>query len=119
VLCDRLARDDRHSSPVRFVSKWYLGIGIVETGNPWLLAVLLGGALLAAVYLLPVVYRMYFREPALTPDDKTVTEGREAPAAMLAPLLIATVLTFVLGLGAELPGMPVDLARMAAESFFH
>lgn len=102
-----------------FVSKWYLGIGIVETGNPWLLAVLLGGALLAAVYLLPVVYRMYFREPALMPDDKTVTEGREAPAAMLAPLLIATVLTFVLGLGAELPGMPVDLARMAAESFFH
>jgi multicomponent Na+:H+ antiporter subunit D len=102
-----------------FVSKWYLGIGMLETGNPWLLAVLLGGALMAAVYLLPIVYRMYFREPVITPDDKTVAEGREAPVTMLAPLVVATVLTFILGLGASLPGMPVDLARMAAESFFH
>ena len=102
-----------------FVSKWYLGIGMLETGNPWLLAVLLGGALMAAVYLLPIVYRMYFREPVLTPDDKTAAEGREAPGAMLAPLVVATILTFVLGLGASLPGMPVALARMAAESFFH
>ncbi len=102
-----------------FTSKWYLGLGMLETDNPWLLAVLLGGALMAAIYLLPIVYRMYFREPAITPEDLTVTEGREAPATMLAPLVIATALTVVLGIGASLPGMPVALARMAAEAFFH
>jgi multicomponent Na+:H+ antiporter subunit D len=102
-----------------FVSKWYLGLGMLETGNPWLLVVLLGGALMAAIYLLPIVYRMYFREPVMTGDDKISTEGREAPATMLVPLIVATVITFALGLGASLPGMPVSLARMAAEAFFH
>ncbi|MDP2299331.1 MAG: proton-conducting transporter membrane subunit, partial [Actinomycetota bacterium] len=102
-----------------FVSKWYLGLGMLETGNPLLLVVLLGGALLAAVYLLPIVYRMYFREPVLTADDKITAEGREAPASMLVPLVIVTLLTIALGLSASLPGMPVSLARMAAETFFH
>lgn len=102
-----------------FVSKWYLGLGMLETGNPLLLVVLLGGALLAAIYLLPIVYRMYFREPVLTADDKVTTEGREAPASMLVPLVIVTLLTIALGLGASLPGMPVSLARIAAETFFH
>jgi multicomponent Na+:H+ antiporter subunit D len=92
---------------------------MLETENPWLLAVLLGGALMAGVYLLPIVYRMYFREPVLTAQDKIAEEGREAPASMLVPLVITTVLTVFLGLGAALPGMPADLARMAAEAFFH
>jgi len=102
-----------------FVSKWYLGLGMLETENPWLLAVLLGGALMAGVYLLPIVYRMYFREAVLTAEDKIAEEGREAPASMLVPLVITTALTVFLGLGAALPGMPADLARMAAEAFFH
>lgn len=102
-----------------FTSKWYLGLGMLETEDPLLLLVLLGGALMAAVYLLPIVYRMYFREPALTPDDLTQIEGREAPASMLGPLVVATALTVLLGIGASLPGMPVSLARMAAEAFFH
>ena len=102
-----------------FVSKWYLGLGMLETGNPLLLIVLLGGALMAAIYLLPIVYSMYFREPTLTAEDKIATEGREAPVTMLAPLVAVTILTIALGLGSSLPGMPVSLARMAAEAFFH
>jgi len=102
-----------------FTSKWYLGLGMLETGNPLLLIVLLAGALMAAIYLLPIVYRMYFREPVITSDDKITAEGREAPASMLIPLVITTVLTIALGLGASLPGMPVSLARMAVEAFFH
>lgn len=102
-----------------FVSKWYLGLGMLETENPLLLIVLLGGALMAAIYLLPIVFRLYFREPVLTADDKITAEGREAPASMLVPLVIVTLLTIALGLGASLPGMPVSLARMAAETFFH
>jgi multicomponent Na+:H+ antiporter subunit D len=102
-----------------FVSKWYLGLGMLETENPLLLVVLLGGALMAAIYLLPIVFRLYFREPVLTADDKIAAEGREAPASMLVPLVIVTLLTIALGLGAQLSGMPVSLARMAAETFFH
>lgn len=102
-----------------FTSKWYLGLGMLEAEKPWLLAVLLGGALMAAIYLLPIVYRMYFREPVITPEDRTVAEGREAPATMLGPLVAATAITLLLGIGASLPGMPVALARMATDAFFH
>ncbi len=102
-----------------FVSKWYLGLGMLESEKPLLLIVLLGGALMAAIYLLPIVYRMYFREAVLTAEDKIATEGREAPASMLVPLVITSLLTVALGLGAALPWMPADLARMAAEAFFH
>ena len=102
-----------------FVSKWYLGLGMLESDKPLLLIVLLGAALLAGIYLLPIVYRMYFREPILTADDKIAIEGREAPASMLVPLVITSLLTVALGLGAALPWMPAALARMAAEAFFH
>jgi multicomponent Na+:H+ antiporter subunit D len=102
-----------------FVSKWYLGLGMLEADKPLLLIVLLGGALMAAIYLLPIVYRMYFREPVLTAEDKIAEEGREAPASMLVPLIAATVLTIALGLGAALSWMPAALARMAVEAFFH
>jgi multicomponent Na+:H+ antiporter subunit D len=102
-----------------FVSKWYLGLGILETEHPLLLAVLLGGALLAAIYLLPIVYRMYFKPPVLTPEDRVTAEGREAPASMLVPLVAVTVLTILFGLAASTPFGPVWLARMAAETFFH
>lgn len=102
-----------------FVSKWYLGLGMLEADKPLLLIVLLGGALMAAIYLLPIVYRMYFREPVLSAEDKIAEEGREAPVSMLAPLIAATALTIALGLGAALSWMPASLARMAAEAFFH
>lgn len=102
-----------------FVSKWYLGLGMLEADKPLLLIVLLGGALMAAIYLLPIVYRMYFRTPVLTSEDKIAEEGREAPASMLVPLIAATAFTIALGLGAALPWMPAALARMAAEAFFH
>lgn len=43
-----------------FVSKWWIGVGMVEADQPLYLAVLLGGALLAAAYLMPIVYTAWF-----------------------------------------------------------
>src|SRR5438445_1101332 len=45
-----------------FVSKWYLAIGSLQRGSPWLLGVLLTSSLLTAAYLGPVVYKAYFEE---------------------------------------------------------
>ena len=45
-----------------FVSKWYLALGSVERGSPWLLGVLLVSSLLSAAYLGPVVYKAYFED---------------------------------------------------------
>jgi multicomponent K+:H+ antiporter subunit A len=43
-----------------FVSKWYLGVGAIETGNAWVIAVLAGSSVLNAIYFLPIVYRAWF-----------------------------------------------------------
>ncbi|MCE5203764.1 MAG: oxidoreductase [Actinomycetia bacterium] len=105
-----------------FVSKWYLGLGILEAQQPLYLIVLIGGALIAAIYLLPMVYRAYFREPRPLAEGVSLASGadvsREAPVSMLAPLGVAVGISIVLGLLASVEGSPLSLARVAAESFF-
>lgn len=105
-----------------FVSKWYLGLGMLEVREPVYLAVLIGGALMAAIYLLPIVYRAYFRDPRPLAADAAIDAGAEpageAPLTMLIPLWVASGLTVVLGLLASVRGLPLSLARTAVETFF-
>lgn len=105
-----------------FVSKWWLGLGMLEVGEPLALVVLLAGALLAAAYLLPVVYVATFAPaPGAGSARRTPTNGRlggEAAASMLVPTLIAGALTLVLGLVSHLPGFPLELARLATQGWF-
>jgi multicomponent Na+:H+ antiporter subunit D len=44
-----------------FVSKWFLGTGTIEAGEPLLALVVIGSGLLTAGYLLPIVHRAFFR----------------------------------------------------------
>ena len=75
-----------------FVSKWYLAIGSLERGSPWLLGVLLASSLLTAAYLGPVVYKAYFEE---SPD---VGHGhvREVPW-IVVPLVVTALASLLLG----------------------
>jgi multicomponent Na+:H+ antiporter subunit D len=101
-----------------FVSKWFLGLGMLDVGQPAYLAVLLGGALLAAVYLMPIVYAAYFRPPSAAVLAIPERKGAEAPASMLGPLVAAVLITVLLGIASSLPGMPLSLARLAAAIAF-
>ncbi|KAF0208497.1 MAG: NADH dehydrogenase [Actinobacteria bacterium] len=101
-----------------FVSKWYLGLGMLDADQPLYLAVLLGGALLAAVYLLPIVYAAYFKPPSAAVLALPERSGLEAPLTMLVPLVAAIVLTIALGLVSSVQGMPLSLARLAAAIAF-
>ena len=98
-----------------FISKWVLGVGMLEAGHPLVLLVLLGGALLAALYLLQPVWMAYFHAPGAT-----APQGRrpEAPLSMLIPLLLAALLSILLGLAAAMPGLPLSLAERAVAVFF-
>ncbi len=100
-----------------FTSKWYLGLGVLDAGKPLYLVVLLGGALLAAVYLLPIIYAAYFKEPSPVVRDLLAKGSTaEAPWTMLGPLLAGTALTVVLGICASASGLPLSLAKLAAET---
>jgi multicomponent Na+:H+ antiporter subunit D len=75
-----------------FVSKWYLAVGSLERGSPWLLAVLLASSLLTAAYLGPIVYKAYFEESPREDHH----EIREVPW-IVVPLALTALASFLLG----------------------
>jgi multicomponent Na+:H+ antiporter subunit D len=101
-----------------FVSKWQLGLGGIDAGEPWILVVLLTSSLLNAAYFLPVVYALWFgssEEATVEPGLRTTRLRLEAPPALLLPAVSTAVLALLAGLLAGLPYSPLELAREIAE----
>lgn len=74
-------------------SKWYLGLGLVETSQLLLLAVLMFSSLLNIAYLLPIPVRAFFSKPA---SGKHYTEIKEAPKTILLAMIITSTTCVVL-----------------------
>ncbi len=93
---------------IGFVTKWFLLEGALEKGWWPVAAVVILSGLLALVYVWRIVEAAYFRAPA------PAVEGiREAPAIMLAPMLILAVVNIFFGVDGTLIG---DLATAAAQA---
>ncbi|MFK7942204.1 MAG: proton-conducting transporter membrane subunit [Paracoccaceae bacterium] len=74
-------------------SKWWIGMGAFEAGEPWVIAVLMVSSLLNVAYLLPIVARGWFvPEPEGAPPPKV----HEAPFPAVAALTITAILCVVL-----------------------
>jgi multicomponent Na+:H+ antiporter subunit D len=95
---------------IMFASKWFLGSGAVAQGQVVFLFVYLVAGLLASAYLLPIVFRAFFRR---SPDFPAYSE---APLLMVVPLLITAALTLVWGLTPNTPLRFLDLAQAVAAS---
>lgn len=87
-----------------FISKWYLFLGSMEAGQMPIIIVLAASTILNACYFLPVVYAAFFREA--NPGGGI----REAPAFMVAPLVLTALGALALFFT---PGLFLDLAKMA------
>jgi len=74
-------------------SKWYLGLGAVETGQLILLGVLMASSLLNIAYLLPIPVRAFFSKPT---GGEHYTEIKEAPKTILLAMLITSITCVVL-----------------------
>ncbi|MDP3013826.1 MAG: monovalent cation/H+ antiporter subunit D family protein [Candidatus Subteraquimicrobiales bacterium] len=98
-----------------FITKWYLLNGALEMSPAQIgfVVVLLLSSFLNASYFLPIVYRAYFVKPL--DGDVTVNE---AHWTMLIPCIICAFYIIGLGLFIELPLVPFQLAKTAAEQFF-
>ena len=68
-------------------SKWFLGLGAVETGQLLLLGVLMASSLLNILYLLPIPVRAFFSRPA---NGQHYTQIAEAPTPMLLAMVITS-----------------------------
>ncbi|WP_346797150.1 proton-conducting transporter membrane subunit [Halomonas sp. Bachu 37] len=97
-----------------FVTKWYLGMGAVQAGMPWVIGVLVLSSLLNAIYFLPILHRLWFRfGPAHGhgdwPDEHRL--GRlETSAWLLWPTMATALFSVLAGLLAGMPMSPLDWA---------
>jgi multicomponent Na+:H+ antiporter subunit D len=96
-----------------FVSKWYLGIGAIEAQAYWVLLVLAASSALNAMYLLPIVYRVWFK-PAVSTSVKKVTT-KDANWMMLLPPVLTVSLALAAGLLANSQFSPLYWAKLIAQ----
>ncbi|MGV0837995.1 complex I subunit 5 family protein [Mycolicibacterium thermoresistibile] len=105
-----------------FLSKWYLGVGAIDSGDGWVVAVLIASSLLNGAYFLPIVYRMWWKDPP--PDADWYQPGfryrvrTEAPAALLMPPLVTAGAVIAVGVFAGLSYSPLELARFIVEGAY-
>ncbi|MFP4044143.1 MAG: complex I subunit 5 family protein [Rhodosalinus sp.] len=92
-----------------FVTKIYLGIGALQAGAGWVLAVLGASTLLNAAYFLPLLSRLWFRDPA--PD----ASGDEKVPALVVPAVVAALAALASGLLAASPLSPLGWATLISE----
>ena len=95
-----------------FITKWYLGLGSLEAGQPWVILVLLASTLLNAAYFLPILHRVWFRPARHAPATRPAREG---PLLLLLPPLITGALALLTGLFAAAPFTPLEWAVLITE----
>ncbi|WP_045215046.1 complex I subunit 5 family protein [Desulfonatronovibrio magnus] len=96
-----------------FISKWYLGLGGLDSNNAWVLGVLVLSSILNAAYFLPVIHTMWFEKPDR--EWKTIRSSRlEAPWMLLTPPAITALAALLAGLFANWEWSPLGVARQIA-----
>lgn len=113
-----------------FVSKWYLALGSLDADSIFFVVILLLSSLLGAVYFLPIIYTAFFQSPKDEEDKDNSSEKshhkeededsegfKEAPWVMVVPVIIGAIGVIVLGLFSWTPGLPLSLAKAAADIF--
>jgi multicomponent Na+:H+ antiporter subunit D len=99
-----------------FVSKWYLGVGAMDSNMAvWILPVLAASSLLNAAYFLPILYRAWFNNPRGDwPQEHIPARRLETYATLLFPPLFTAALSLAAGLFASLPFSPLEWAKLIA-----
>ncbi|HVL75062.1 MAG TPA: proton-conducting transporter membrane subunit [Noviherbaspirillum sp.] len=103
-----------------FISKWYLGLGALDSGAGWALALLAVSSLLNAAYFLPILYRAWFKHPAAPFENLIPRRGRwETSRLLLIPPLATAVMTVAAGLFAAYPISPLGWAQLIVSLQYH
>ncbi|MGI9435118.1 MAG: proton-conducting transporter membrane subunit, partial [Geminicoccaceae bacterium] len=96
---------------VGFVTKWYLIEGAFQAGNWLAVIVILLSGILAIIYTWRVIETAYFQPP---PDGRETV--REAPAAMLVPLVLLAGACLIFGISAT---WTMDVVLAAADTLIN
>jgi multicomponent Na+:H+ antiporter subunit D len=101
-----------------FISKWYLGLGALQAGQYWVIPVLIGSSLLNAAYFLPVLHRIWFREPPDAWPAERDFGNKETAWALLMPPLVTALLALLAGLMASAWFSPLEWVQFIAQRDF-
>ncbi len=96
-----------------FITKWYISLGALESGQWWFLLVMITSSLLNAAYFLPIVHLAFFK-----PARGDAVPVKEARPTLLIPTLVCAAWVLLLGTMSEVPGMPFSLAEAAVRFVF-
>jgi multicomponent Na+:H+ antiporter subunit D len=99
-----------------FVSKWYLGLGGLQAGEPWVIAVLAGSSLLNALYFLPLLYRAWLKPADALPSTAEMAAAR--PWMLILPAAVTAAAALGAGLLAGLSFSPLGWATLIAEDIY-
>ncbi len=106
-----------------FIGKWNLALGALAAGKPIYVAALIISAMLSSAYLLPIVYKAFFKKPVSSQHEGSFPEEHSGPKehgeankGMLIPLLITAAVSIVLGVYPNAGAHLYDLAAMAVQS---
>jgi multicomponent Na+:H+ antiporter subunit D len=97
-----------------FVSKWYLGVGGLEGGAGWIVAILAASSVLNAAYFLPILYRAWFLPAPGAWEEREPRRRLETRAALLLPALVTGGASLAAGLFAAADLSPLELAQRIA-----
>jgi multicomponent Na+:H+ antiporter subunit D len=79
-----------------FITKWNLLVGSVQAHQIGILLLLIGSTMLNAAYFAPITYRAFFAKRPI--GEEAAVGIKEAPLAMLIPIIIASVISVLIGI---------------------
>jgi multicomponent Na+:H+ antiporter subunit D len=98
-----------------FISKWYLGIGSLGAGVPWVIPVLLASSLLNAAYFLPILRTAYFDDRNAEWSGEEARRGLEGDWRLVWPAVVTAALSLGVGLFAASDLSPLSWAILIVE----
>lgn len=98
-----------------FISKWHIGLGALDAGQPWVIAVLVTSTVLNAIYFLPVIYTAFFGKQTAEIPEKEAGARFETDWLMLLPILAVASFSLLVGVFAGLGVSPLGWAELIAD----
>ncbi|RQD67411.1 MAG: monovalent cation/H+ antiporter subunit D family protein [Tindallia sp. MSAO_Bac2] len=95
-----------------FMSKWYLGLAVLDAGRPLILLVILLSSFLNAVYYIPIIISAFLKESA---DRENVMIVDDVPKSMTIPMSIIAGLCIIIGF---FPQLVMTFIERAIPTFF-
>ena len=102
-----------------FVTKWYLGLGALQAGQDWVIAVLVVSSVLNAAYFLPILHTAWFKPPPEAWPAERAFGRAETAWMLLLPPLATAAMAVAAGLLASMPFSPLEWAKLIAAREFY